>query len=182
MTGFATDYLKDYEGADDWVCIIDFCGRDQAIGDIANVSAWYSKSRQIVAFGNMWHGVPNMPCKRTPTESRCNKWIDNNHDHCNYERKRRAAIARDERRQQESDKLYAWYDKHGRNYAFAAYKLADGSIKSVVQCIGIRTLFDVLPCMMANDDCKQIVRLRVGKETEMNQAHTAWKLAQDMVA
>ena len=165
---FATDYLKQYEGINDWVCIIDFCGRDMTISDIANVSAYYSPSRKIVALGNDWSGIPDMPCKRKPTESQINRWIDNNYKNCIYEQKRRAAIRRQERRDAQSNKIQAWFKKHGSNYAFAAYQNGD-EVKAFVGPIGIRTLFDVLSDFSRNIGYQKIIKFKVGKKTEMDE-------------
>jgi hypothetical protein len=62
--GFVTDYLKDYGEPDDWECEEDGLYRksDGYMSwpwDIINVTAWYSPSRDITAFGGMLGDIPD---------------------------------------------------------------------------------------------------------------------------
>ncbi len=38
MRGFVTDYLKDIEGEEDWVCVLDFHGRHTELQDMINIT------------------------------------------------------------------------------------------------------------------------------------------------
>lgn len=63
MSGFITEYLKQYPGADDWRCVEDFCGRCTPLGRPINICAFYSPSRHITAFGGEWYGTPDAGCE-----------------------------------------------------------------------------------------------------------------------
>jgi hypothetical protein len=110
MRGFATDYLADYPGEKDWVCVEDFCGRCSTLQTAINVSAWWSPSRQITAFGNQWFDVPDMPGDE-PGEDDVWTWVK---AHPGFlQRRIDAAIVRDQAWKDKSKATDAFYAKWG---------------------------------------------------------------------
>ncbi len=136
MIAFASDYLAEIPGPDDWVCVEDLCcGYCPTINRGYDVSAWWSPSRRLVAFGNNWHDVPDMPADSEPTEADVWDWV---HEHPGYLQKwLNAHAARKKEREEASAAIYRFYDTNGGGEVRAEFRAPDGSVRVVEHGCGI---------------------------------------------
>lgn len=133
---FATDYLKDHPGADDWVCVEDICcGYSTLLSHGYNCSAWWSPSRGIVAFGNDWFDVPDMPATSQPTDDEAHQWVL---DHPGFlQRKINAALARNQAQKERWAELDRIFEKYGSGEVRAELREPDGSVRVIEHTCGI---------------------------------------------
>lgn len=127
MAGFATDYLINYEGPDDWVCVSDSCtGYSNLIGRGSNTSAWWSPSRKFVAFGNDWFDVKPMPAATEPDEAAILEWIAHNPGW--LWRMTEGCLRRRATWKASMDATQAFFDKHGAGMVYVEYRKPCGDI------------------------------------------------------
>ena len=133
---FASDYLKDYPGKADWVCIEDVCcGYSSLLSHGYDYSAWWSPSRGIVAFGNNWFDVPDMPATEQPTDEDAHDWVA---AHPGFlQRKINAALARKQAREARWAELDRVFEKYGSGEVRAEFRKPDGSVRVVEHTCGI---------------------------------------------
>lgn len=146
MRRFATDYLQAYPGEEDWVCVYDLCcGYDTLLFHGFDVSAWWSPSRAIVAFGNGWHDVPDMPfaAPEPPSERQVLGWVE---EHPGWLwRKRGAALGRKRKWEEKSAETQAFYDRHGGGTVYAEFRDPSGGTRVVEHACGIHGPLHMLP-------------------------------------
>lgn len=136
MRMFASDYLKDYPGEDDWVCIEDVCcGYSPLLACGYDYSAWWSPSRGIVSFGNSWFDVPDMPAAEQPTDEDAHAWVAANTGF--LQRKMNAALARKQAREDYWAELDLFYNKYGNGEVRAEFREPDGSVRVIEHTCGI---------------------------------------------
>ncbi len=133
---FATDYLKGYAGAEDWVCVVDAgCGYSSLLCHGFDYSAWWSPSRKLVAFGNNWFDVTDMPSAAEPTEEAVYAWVAANPGY--LQRKINAAVARNKVREAEAERTDKFYAEFGVGEVHVELRAPDGSVKEFNQACGI---------------------------------------------
>lgn len=137
--GFITEGLKRHPGADDWVCVEDFCGRCD--GEPANFAAWWSPSRGFTAFLGQWYDAPTMPGAHQPTDKECWNWAM---EHTNWGRKKQAEDRRKAKRDAAFDVELARRKQHGVGWAEYSIALPDGkTIESAQPVPWCRTMADL---------------------------------------
>ena len=59
---------------DNSICIVDFCGYIHPGHFPYSVWADYYPEHHVMTFGGEWQDVPDMPCKREPSEHHAELW------------------------------------------------------------------------------------------------------------
>lgn len=140
---FASSYLEKYPDKKDWVCVYDFGGTCSLLHHVVNLTAWWSPSRKIVAFGNNWHDVPDMPASSEPTEAAVDRWV---REHPGYlQRKVDVALARRKSWQEKSKETACFYKKHGKGKCHVELRSPEGVVRVIDEPCGIRGPLNMLP-------------------------------------
>ena len=174
MVYFATDYLKSREGPDDWVCVEDFAGRDRMTGMRVDFTAHWSPSRKLVAFGNTWDGVPDMPSEKLPSPESVQKWAT---EHPNwFERHFNACVRREEEYVRRSRESEEFYKRHGSGRAVVVYRNPDGVEVEIEGSVGVRGPVRVMRDVRSNLKAKYgtecpIVSLKVYRRVPRRGEH-----------
>ncbi len=135
---FASDYLKAYEdgGPHDWECVFDMaCGYDPLLCRGYDITAYWSPSRSLVAFGNAWGDVPDMPIGVKPEEWQLEEWVKL---HPGWlERWRNAARARKEAREAKFKGIDKVFDTYGSGNVYVKFVAPDGSVREIAEPCGV---------------------------------------------
>jgi len=127
MAGFATSYLKEIDGPDDWVCVSDTCcGYSSLLGRGTDTTACWSPSRKLVAFGNNWGDVIPMPAETQPTEDAVYAWVESNPGW--LQRMIDGRLKKDAEWKARMDTTQAFYDKHGTGFVHVEYRKPCGEV------------------------------------------------------
>ena len=168
--GFANSYLKEIPGEDDWICVLDFCGRS-SVFPVANLTVWWSPSRKVASFGCHYAGVPDMPSDTEPTEDQVETWASNNPGTSIYQLRflaeRRKAAKREADLAETRAKLAAL---GGGNHAWVKLEL-DGTVSYEDGPVGVHGTLRVMRNLAYALDSKKvrwkIIRLHVGHPSKV---------------
>jgi hypothetical protein len=138
---FITSALKNYNtpknNINDWECITDFCGSWTFAGfrRPANFAADYSPSRNLTVFLGEWQGVK--PYTGKLEEDACIPYVLQ--DNCEYSRRMRAELKKEEKRKAERTQVEEFYKTKGYNWVNITFHNPQTNENYFVNtCVGLR--------------------------------------------
>lgn len=168
---FASDYLKNPANADvtDWQCVYDLCATCRLTYWKIDLTADWSPSKRVVAFGNSWEGVPDMFSQAEPTEEEIEFWVSQHDEASPYLRARKAAKLRRLAFEERLESMAKRLAKEGMNYVVLAYDREKP--KLLIRTVGLMTKMDVFRSLSAETKKLGILYIHVGKQRDSVTEH-----------